>query len=580
MEEEESDAKATSEKNLANDGNIPEWAQMLELVTKLPTNVGIQIRKCVYEALEKGPPEWARKILEHSISKEVYKGNASGPMKELPATSCADAMVSQNYHPLRYARLQPNSNKGRKKKIVISISKVFCNLMGRKLTNSSDNDDEGLLRSPAMVSRPLDFLTIDLRLAAGAYGGSHEAFLEDVHEVHLWNNVRVAFGDQPDLVELAENLSQNFKSLHNEEVGIVSYVEKFTECAKLECLSTEMRKEINDFLESTNEIPKVPWDEGVCKVCGIDRDDESVLLYDTCDAEYHTYCLNPPLARIPEGNWYCPSCVDSKHATHDLNSDHEEVDSKLKSLEKHVQENVPPILLVQFLREHWSEWADYGVDAYFAACLKASPYVVPCARPGGFPSSQVILPLTHTIKHEEVFIFLIMMTLILFSEVNENSIRACAQLVFAPIDESFTYDALLLPFGFYVIPLDPKTFVTNVNSKMFASRTLDLASTLEVGSGNARPAGEADLNGYKVAMVIAPSRLGTQLGPKSLPGLPKALALARWICRNYRIHTGIELFRVECITGDAILKQLWHHFDAIMCCSVKTNLVTALNFFG
>lgn len=61
--------------------------------------------------------------------------------------------------------------------------RVFCNLLGRTLLNTSDNDDEGLLGFPAMVSRPLDFRTIDLRLAFGAYGGSHEAFLEDVREV-------------------------------------------------------------------------------------------------------------------------------------------------------------------------------------------------------------------------------------------------------------------------------------------------------------------------------------------------------------------------------------------------------------
>lgn len=61
--------------------------------------------------------------------------------------------------------------------------KVFCNLLGRRLLTSSDNDDEGILESPAMISRPLDFRTIDLRLAAGAYGGSHDAFLEDVREV-------------------------------------------------------------------------------------------------------------------------------------------------------------------------------------------------------------------------------------------------------------------------------------------------------------------------------------------------------------------------------------------------------------
>ncbi|CAL5184142.1 unnamed protein product [Lathyrus oleraceus] len=288
-------------------------------------------------------------------------------------------------------------------------------------------------------------------------------------------------------------------------------------------------------------------------------------------------------------------------------------------------QNVPPALLVRFLREHRSEWADYGVDAYSAACLKSSPYAVPCARPGGFPSSQVILPLAPTVEHEEflevvrieghaftpedVALARDMYLLQLCSGIDENSIGACAQLVFAPIDESFADDALLLPSGFRVIPLDPKSDVPAT------SRTLDLASTLEVGSSNARAAGEggdaynlrsvltiafqftfenhlrdnvaAMARQYvrsvvgsvqRVAMAIAPSRQGPQLGPKSLPGSPEAHALARWVCRSYRMHTGAELFRVESTASDAILKQLWHHSDAIMCCSVKTTASPIFTF--
>ncbi|KAI4346993.1 hypothetical protein L6164_007848 [Bauhinia variegata] len=336
IEDEVSDAKGACEKTSVTSGDIPEWAKILEPVRKLPTNVGTRIRKCVHEALQKDPPEWARKILEHSISKEVYKGNASGPTKKAVVNLLNEISGG----------VQQKPDKGRKKKTVISISdiimkqcrivlrraaaaddaKVFCNLLGRKLINSSDNDDEGLLGSPAMVSRPLDFRTIDLRLAAGAYGGSHEAFHEDVRE--LWGNVRIAFGDQPDSVELADTLSQNFELLYNKEV--VTYIQKFLEYAKLDCLTDEVRKEIDDFLASTSEIPKAPWDEGVCKVCGIDRDDDSVLLCDTCDAEYHTYCLNPPLARIPEGNWYCPSCVDGKHTVQDV-SEHPYIIGKRQS---------------------------------------------------------------------------------------------------------------------------------------------------------------------------------------------------------------------------------------------------------
>ena len=88
-------------------------------------------------------------------------------------------------------------------------------------------------------------------------------------------------------------------------------VQEFAESANSLSSNDESKPEIADMLMHANEssIPKAPWDEGVCKVCGVDKDDDNVLLCDKCDSEYHTYCLSPPLARIPEGNWYCPSCV-------------------------------------------------------------------------------------------------------------------------------------------------------------------------------------------------------------------------------------------------------------------------------
>lgn len=92
------DASSACEKNNVNDGNIPEWAQLLEPVRKLPTNVGTRIRKCVYDALKKCPPEWAKKRLEHSISKEVYKGNASGPTKVLLTKLCFHAEITLIVH--------------------------------------------------------------------------------------------------------------------------------------------------------------------------------------------------------------------------------------------------------------------------------------------------------------------------------------------------------------------------------------------------------------------------------------------------------------------------------------------------
>ena len=60
---------------------------------------------------------------------------------------------------------------------------VFGSVLGGSLNISDDDDDEGLLQSPSMLSRPLDFRIIDMKLTSGAYGGSHDAFLEDVREV-------------------------------------------------------------------------------------------------------------------------------------------------------------------------------------------------------------------------------------------------------------------------------------------------------------------------------------------------------------------------------------------------------------
>ncbi|CAF2290485.1 unnamed protein product [Brassica napus] len=174
-------------------------------------------------------------------------------------------------------------------------------------------------------------------------------------------------------------------------------------------------------------------------------------------------------------------------------------------------QNVPPAVLVRFLREHRSEWADYGVDAYAAASLRASPFAVPCARAGGLPSNQVILPLAQTVEHEE-FLEVVrleghayspedmglardMYLLQLCSGVDEDVVGGCAQLVFAPIDESFADDAPLLPSGFRVIPLEPKSTSNNAS----VNRTLDLASALE---GSTRQGGEADPNGCHFRSVL------------------------------------------------------------------------------
>ncbi|XP_064975723.1 homeobox-leucine zipper protein HOX32-like [Musa acuminata AAA Group] len=281
-------------------------------------------------------------------------------------------------------------------------------------------------------------------------------------------------------------------------------------------------------------------------------------------------------------------------------------------------QNVPPALLVCFLREHRSEWADFGVDAYSASSLRASPYAVPGVRSGSnFVGNQIILPLAHTTEHEETLEVVRIVDhgfnqddvlsrnihlLQLCRGVDENAAGACAQLVFAPIDESFADDTPLLTSGFRIIPLDSRPDGPK------ATRTLDLASTLEVGSGAAaHTANKTTCSAFnsrsvltvafqftyenhlrenvaamarqyvrsvvtsvqRVAMAIAPSRLGSHIGAKQPLGSPEAHTLAQWIFRSYRFHIGVDLFQADSHTSESLLKNLWHHSDAIVCYALK-----------
>ncbi|KAM7024647.1 PREDICTED: E3 ubiquitin-protein ligase UHRF1 isoform X2 [Sturnus vulgaris] len=45
-----------------------------------------------------------------------------------------------------------------------------------------------------------------------------------------------------------------------------------------------------------------------CHICGGKQDPDKQLMCDECDMAFHIYCLNPPLSRIPDEDWYCPEC--------------------------------------------------------------------------------------------------------------------------------------------------------------------------------------------------------------------------------------------------------------------------------
>ncbi|WOG87592.1 hypothetical protein DCAR_0206822 [Daucus carota subsp. sativus] len=308
-------------------------------------------------------------------------------------------------------------------------------------------------------------------------------------------------------------------------------------------------------------------------------------------------------------------------STSDLSSSLSLVGGVLCAKASMLLQNVPPAVLVRFLREHRSEWADFNIDAYSAASLKGSSYAYPEMRPTRFTGNQIIMPLGQTIEHEEMlevirleghplgqedsFMSRDIHLLQLCCGVDENAVGACSELVFAPIDEMFPDDAPLLPSGFRIIPLESKS--GDVQDSITTNRTLDLASSLEVGPAanhaasdssacynmrsvltiafqfpyeNNQPENVATMarqyvrsvvsSVQRVAMAISPSGMSLTAGPTVSPGAPEAQTLANWICQSHRYHLGTDLLSSDSVGGDTSLKNLWHHPDAILCCSLKS----------
>ncbi|CAN6820151.1 unnamed protein product [Brassica oleracea] len=73
----------------------------------------------------------------------------------------------------------------------------------------------------------------------------------------------------------------------------------------------------------------------------------------------------------------------------------------------------------------------------------------------------------------------------------------------------------------------------------------------------------------RVSLALSPSHISSQVGLRTPLGTPEAQTLARWICQSYRSYMGVELLKSNGEGSESILKNLWHHTDAIICCSMK-----------
>ncbi|XP_036446967.1 bromodomain adjacent to zinc finger domain protein 2A isoform X3 [Colossoma macropomum] len=57
----------------------------------------------------------------------------------------------------------------------------------------------------------------------------------------------------------------------------------------------------------------IAWEKSIvkvtCQMCRKGDNDECLLLCDGCDRGWHMFCLRPKVTEVPDGDWFCPTCI-------------------------------------------------------------------------------------------------------------------------------------------------------------------------------------------------------------------------------------------------------------------------------
>lgn len=160
-----------------------------------------------------------------------------------------------------------------------------------------------------------------------------------------------------------ENDPSQFSAEHN-----------IMEVLLIDVLPKSIRNIYNESVKKPTQEPETDSnnneDEGsdiLCNECkgGDDAEGNHILLCDgnlgKCNSSYHMRCLNPPISAIPEGDWYCDSCVKAGINT----------TGKRKSAvsDKKASKKPATELVVQNVADYENLYNDYGYA--LGSCVQA-----------------------------------------------------------------------------------------------------------------------------------------------------------------------------------------------------------------
>jgi len=89
--------------------------------------------------------------------------------------------------------------------------------------------------------------------------------------------------------------------------------EEAQEAAALRVMQQAAAEVVEDDVSDDEECEEEDGDDQ-CHVCNEGEEGDVLLLCDSCDNACHLSCCDPPLKRVPKGNWYCTECTAKKTA--------------------------------------------------------------------------------------------------------------------------------------------------------------------------------------------------------------------------------------------------------------------------
>eukprot|EP00698_Gefionella_okellyi_P007701 TRINITY_DN1881_c1_g1_i3.p1 TRINITY_DN1881_c1_g1~~TRINITY_DN1881_c1_g1_i3.p1 ORF type:complete len:827 (+),score=100.81 TRINITY_DN1881_c1_g1_i3:1079-3559(+) len=146
-----------------------------------------------------------------------------------------------------------------------------------------------------VVSQPMDFSTIQKKLSSKTYASAGE-FAQDVNLV--FSNCLAYNGLHSDIGGMAAVLGLYFASMFCSDSGLPTLDERFA-------AAPTSASQIVVVHKST----EVDSHHDTCASC---HQTGTLLCCDAngCASAYHASCLEPPLTMIPDGDWFCPDCVE------------------------------------------------------------------------------------------------------------------------------------------------------------------------------------------------------------------------------------------------------------------------------